>query len=130
MGVVETLVEVKLPDEDAFLKIKETLSRIGVASNKNKTLYQSVGILHKQGKYYLVHFKQMFELDGKASDFNDDDLGRLNTICNLLQDWGLVTVVDPKKIKSPRAKMSTIKVIPFKEKEKWNLVEKYSIGKK
>ena len=127
---INELVEVKLPDPDNFLKVRETLSRIGVASKKDKTLYQSCHILHKQGRYYIVHFKQLFLLDGKQSDFTDDDKGRLNTIANLLHEWELVGLVDKSKSANPVAPLSQIKIISHKEKNEWNLVAKYNIGKK
>jgi hypothetical protein len=123
-------VEVTLPDPDNFLKVRETLSRMGVASKKDKTLYQSCHILHKQGRYYIVHFKQLFLLDGKQSDFTDDDKGRLNTIANLLHEWELVGLVDKSKSDDPIAPLSQIKIISHKEKNEWNLVVKYNIGKK
>ena len=127
---ISELVEVTLPDPDNFLKVRETLSRIGVASKKDKTLYQSCHILHKQGRYYIVHFKQLFLLDGKQSDFTDDDKGRLNTIANLLSEWGLVNLVDKSKSAEPVASLSQVKIISHKEKNEWNLVAKYNIGKK
>ena len=127
---IRELVEVTLPDPDNFLKVRETLSRIGVASKKDKTLYQSCHILHKQGRYYVVHFKQLFLLDGKQSDFTDDDKGRLNTIANLLHEWELVDLVDEKKSSDPVAPLSQIKIISHKEKNQWNLVAKYNIGHK
>jgi hypothetical protein len=121
---------VTLPEPDDFLKIRETLSRIGVASKKDRTLYQSCHILHKQGKYYILHFKQLFLLDGKKSDFSDDDKGRLNTIANLLAEWNLLTLVDPKKSEDPVSPLSQIKILSHKEKNDWILVTKYNIGKK
>lgn len=124
------LVEVKLIDSEDFLKIKETLTRIGVASKKDKTLYQSCHILHKQGKYYLVHFKEMFLLDGKRSDFGEDDIARRNTIANLLHEWELYDLADEKKTATPIAPMSQIKIISHKEKGDWSLVAKYTIGKR
>lgn len=127
---IRELVEVTLPDPDNFLKVRETLSRIGVASKKDKTLFQSCHILHKQGRYYIVHFKQLFLLDGKQSDFTDDDKGRLNTIANLLHEWELVGLVDKSKSANPVAPLSQIKIISHKEKNEWNLVAKYNIGKK
>lgn len=127
---LEDFVEVKLPDPQAFLKVKETLTRIGVASKKDKTLYQSCHILHKQGHYYLVHFKEMFMLDGKATDFSEEDKGRRNTIANLLAEWELVTLVDADKSKDPLTPLNRIKIISFSEKSEWNLVAKYSLGKK
>jgi hypothetical protein len=123
-------VEVTLPNPDNFLKVRETLSRIGVASKKDKTLYQSCHILHKQGRYYIVHFKQLFLLDGKQSDFTEDDRARLNTIANLLSEWELVVLVNQSKSSDPVAPLSQIKIIPHKEKSEWNLVPKYNIGKK
>ena len=127
---IRELVEVTLPDPDSFLKVRETLSRIGVASKKDKILYQSCHILHKQGKYYIVHFKQLFLLDGKSSDFSEEDRGRLNTISNLLHEWDLISLIDENKTKDPVAPLSIIKIIPHKEKSEWNLVTKYNIGKK
>lgn len=127
---IRELVEVTLPDPDNFLKVRETLSRIGVASKKDNTLYQSCHILHKRGSYYIVHFKQLFLLDGKQSDFTDDDKGRLNTIANLLHEWELVGLVDRNKSANPVAPLSQIKIISHKEKHEWNLVAKYNIGKK
>jgi hypothetical protein len=124
------LIEVTLPEPDDFLKIRETLSRIGVASKKDRTLYQSCHILHKQGKYYILHFKQLFLLDGKKSDFSDDDKGRLNTIANLLAEWNLLALVDPKKSEDPVSPLSQIKILSHKEKNDWILVTKYNIGKK
>ena len=126
---INELVEVTLPNPDNFLKVRETLSRIGVASKKDNTLYQSCHILHKQGKYYIVHFKQLFLLDGKQSDFVEDDRARLNTIANLLYEWELVDLVDEDKSASPVAPLSQIKIISHKEKSNWNLVAKYNIGK-
>jgi hypothetical protein len=127
---INELVEVTLPSPDNFLKVRETLSRIGVASKKDKTLYQSCHILHKQGRYYIVHFKQLFLLDGKQSDFVEDDRARLNTIANLLSEWELVSLVDENKSAVPVAPLSQIKIISHKEKIDWNLVAKYNIGKK
>jgi hypothetical protein len=127
---IDDLIEVRLPDPDNFLKVRETLSRIGVASKKDKTLYQSCHILHKRGRYAIVHFKQMFLLDGKPSDFSDEDRARLHTIANLLHEWGLVELVDPDRSTDPVAPLSMIKIISHKEKVEWNLVTKYNIGKK
>ena len=126
---INSLVEVSLKEADDFLKVKETLTRIGVASKKNNTLYQSCHILHKQGKYYIVHFKELFGLDGKPNDINADDLSRRNTIAKLLAEWGLLGIVNPK-IAEPADSMSSIKIIPFSQKKDWNLVAKYNIGKK
>lgn len=122
-------LEVKLMNADDFLKVRETLSRIGVASKKDKILYQSCHILHKQGRYFIVHFKELFALDGKPTDITDNDLERRNTIAKLLEDWGLVTVLFKEK-NLGMAPMSQIKVISFKEKDDWNLETKYSIGSK
>ena len=124
------MIEVHLKDDDDFLKIRESLTRIGVASNKNKTIYQSCHILHKQGRYYIVHFKELFALDGKPSNFGEDDISRRNTIVNLLAEWGLVAPVDASKSKDPVAPLNQIKVLPFNEKNDWNLEAKYNIGKK
>jgi len=126
---VDALVEVLLKEPDDFLKVKETLTRIGIASRKDKTLYQSCHILHKQKKYYIVHFKELFALDGKPTDFSDTDEGRRNTIINLLAEWELITIVDPSKTKEPITPLNQIKVLSFKEKDDWELVTKYNIGK-
>lgn len=130
MTTLESLVEVKLKTDEDFLKVRETLSRIGVASKKDMILYQSCHILHKQGLYYIVHFKELFGLDGKPSNFSEEDIARRNTIANLIAEWGLVVLVDTTKTKEPTAAMSQIKIIPFKEKNDWELVTKYSIGRK
>ena len=127
---IEDLLDVRLKNEDDFLKVKETLTRIGVASRKDKTLYQSCHILHKRGKYYIVHFKELFALDGKNTDFEDNDLGRRNTITNLLAEWGLVELVNKSRSEQPVAPLSQIKIISHKEKDEWQLVTKYNIGKK
>jgi len=127
---IEDLLEIRLKKEDDFLKVKETLTRIGVASRKDKTLYQSCHILHKRGKYYIVHFKELFALDGKSTDFEDNDMGRRNTIANLLAEWGLVEIVNKNKAEQPVAPLSQIKIISHKEKNEWQLVTKYNIGKK
>jgi hypothetical protein len=124
----EEMLEVRLNEPDDFLKVRETLSRIGVASRKDKTLFQSCHILHKQGKYYIVHFKELFALDGKDTNLSENDIARRNTIANLLADWGLVDVVGTTKIEA--APLSQIKVISFKEKGEWKLETKYNIGKK
>ena len=124
----EEMLEVRLNEPDDFLKVRETLSRIGVASRKDKTLFQSCHILHKQGKYYIVHFKELFALDGKDTTLSENDIARRNTIANLLADWGLVDVVGTTKIEA--APLSQIKVISFKEKGDWKLETKYNIGKK
>jgi hypothetical protein len=125
---LEDLVWVTLSEPDDFLKVRETLTRIGIASEDQRTLTQSCHILHKRGRYAIVHFKQLFLLDGKSSNFTLDDQARLNTIANLLHEWGLVTLVDPHKSASPVAPLRYIKVISHKEKRDWNLVSKYSIG--
>lgn len=127
---LEKLVEVTLAKEDDFLKVRETLTRIGVAAKKENILYQSCHILHKQGKYYIVHFKELFELDGKPSSISDNDIARRNTIANLISEWGLVKLVDPDKTKENIAPISQIKILPHKEKADWQLVSKYTIGKK
>jgi len=128
--LLNTLVEVKIAEEEDFLKIKETLTRIGVASRKEKKLYQSCHIFHKQGKYYIVHFKEMFAIDGKPSNFSEEDKGRRNKIVELVQDWGLLKVVDNEVIKQPLASMSQIKIINHKEKDEWILEAKYNMGRK
>lgn len=130
MNIVDSLVEIKLKHDDDFLKVKETLTRIGVASRKDKTLYQSCHILHKQGKFYIVHFKEMFALDGKPTNFSDEDKGRRNTIATLLEEWGLVEIVSKTAVASPVVTMNQIKVLPHKEKADWTLIQKYTIGKK
>lgn len=128
--LLETLIEVRIGEEEDFLKIKETLTRIGVASRKEKKLYQSCHIFHKQGKYYIVHFKEMFAIDGKPSNFSEEDKGRRNKVIELLQDWGLLKVIEPSKIKEPLASMSQIKIISHKEKNDWTLEAKYNMGRK
>lgn len=130
MSLVDSLVEVRLGEQDDFLKVKETLTRIGVASRKEQALYQSCHILHKQGKYYIVHFKELFMLDGKPANFSDDDKGRRNTIAALLEEWGLIKIVDADSVKDPRLPLNQIKILPFKEKGEWRLVSKYNIGRK
>lgn len=124
------LVEVRLRDPEAFLVIRETLSRIGIASRKENTLYQSCHILHRQGKYAIPHFKELFSLDGKQTDFSEDDVARRNTIINLLAQWGLVEIVDPSKTETPVVPISQIKIVKFSEKLNWKLVTKYQIGTK
>jgi hypothetical protein len=123
-------VEVRLKNPEDFLKIKETLSRIGLASKKENTLYQSCHILHKQGKYYIVHFKELFLLDGKEATLSEGDLARRNKIVNLLEEWTLLEQVEPNKSEDPQSPLNQIKIIPFKDKNKWNLVTKYTIGGK
>jgi hypothetical protein len=117
-------------EEEDFLKIKETLTRIGVASRKEKKLYQSCHILHKQGKYYIVHFKELFALDGKPTNFSDEDIGRRNTIALLLEEWGLIKIVEKEICEKVKTPLSQIKILPFKEKADWELVAKYNIGRK
>tara|TARA_B100000519_G_scaffold3372_1_gene3344 strand:- start:104 stop:508 length:405 start_codon:yes stop_codon:yes gene_type:complete len=123
----EQMLEVELKEPDDFLKIRETLSRIGVASRKDKVLYQSCHILHKQGKYFIVHFKELFALDGKQTNLSENDIARRNTISRLLSDWGLVKI---KGETDPAAPLSQIKIISFKDKNDWTLETKYNIGKK
>jgi len=130
MNIVDRLVEIRLGEQDDFLKVRETLTRIGVASSKTKTIYQSCHILHKQGLYYIVHFKELFALDGKPSNMTSDDIGRRNTIISLLADWGLIKVVGIDKIKEPRLPLNLIKILPHKEKGDWELVAKYNIGRR
>ena len=130
MSLVDSLVEVRLGEQDDFLKVKETLTRIGVASRKEQALYQSCHILHKQGKYYIVHFKELFMLDGKPANFSDDDKGRRNTIAALLEEWGLIKIVDSERVNETKLPLNQIKILPFKEKNEWRLVTKYNIGRK
>jgi len=127
---ISQLVEVRLKNAEDFLKVRETLSRIGLASKKDNTLYQSCHILHKQGKYYIVHFKELFLLDGKDSTISEGDVARKNRIIHLLDEWELIEVADYKMIEEPISPLSQIKIIPFKEKDKWNLITKYTIGAK
>lgn len=130
MSLVDSLVEVLLGEQDDFLKVKETLTRIGVASRKEQALYQSCHILHKQGKYYIVHFKELFMLDGKPANFSEDDKGRRNAIAALLEEWGLVKIVDSEQVNETKLPLNQIKILPFKEKNEWRLVTKYNIGRK
>ena len=123
----EHMLEVGLNEPDDFLKVRETLSRIGVASRKERKLYQSCHILHKQGRYYIVHFKELFALDGKKTNLSKNDIARRNTITNLLKDWDLVTIIGEVKEVAP---LSQIKVLSFSEKNEWTLETKYNIGKK
>lgn len=127
-SLIDSLVEVTLSETDDFLKVKETLTRIGVASRKQNVLYQSCHILHKKGKYYITHFKELFALDGKITDFSENDIARRNTIANLLEEWGLIKLVDKSKSADPVAPLSQIKIIAFKDKDKWSLQSKYNIG--
>jgi len=131
MNDVKNLVEVTLKEKDDFLKVRETLTRIGVASKKDKTLFQSCHILHKRGQYYVVHFKELFALDGKETDITDNDLSRRNAIVNLLEDWGLLKIVNKEQTKTPEPIfLSQVKIISHKEKDEWQLVPKYNIGKR
>jgi hypothetical protein len=131
MIAIIDLVEVTLGEKDDFLKVRETLTRIGVASKKDKILYQSCHILHKQSRYYIVHFKELFALDGKPTDITENDLSRRNAIAKLLEDWGLVKILDKSKVENPPPIfLSQIKIISHKEKDDWDLVPKYNIGKK
>ena len=123
----EKMLEVQLKEPDDFLKVRETLTRIGVASRKDKKLFQSCHILHKQGRYFIVHFKELFLLDGKKSNLEENDIARRNTIATLMSDWGLISV-DNKENIQPLAPLRQIKIIPFKEKENWELCPKYNIG--
>jgi len=133
--MIENLIEVTLESPDDFLKIKETLTRIGIASNKEKKLYQSCHILHKRGKYYLVHFKELFALDGRKSVMDDSDYGRRNSIAQLLHEWGLCTIVGAEAGTLPPkmevfCPFNKIKILSYEEKSNWELIPKYSIGKK
>jgi hypothetical protein len=134
--LMDSFIEVRLPDDPekgengSFLVVKETLSRIGVASRPKKTLYQSCHILHKQGRYFITHFKELFALDGASTDFDETDKARRNTIANLLHEWELVELVDPDKSAEPVLPVSKIFILPFRDKEDWTLQTKYSIGSK
>jgi hypothetical protein len=125
----DSMLEVLLSEPDNFLKIRETLTRIGIASRKEQKLYQSCHILHKQGRYFIVHFKELFALDGKESNITSNDVERRNTVAGLLSDWGLLKIVDASKAE-PKVSLSQIKVVTYKEKDQWELVPKYNIGKK
>jgi hypothetical protein len=127
---VENMIEVRLPSAEDFLKIRETLTRIGVASRRDKVLFQSCHILHKQGRYYIVHFKELFALDGKPTNFSEEDTARRNTIVNLLAEWELIQLVNEDRTKYPIAPLNQIKIIAHKEKNEWKLEAKYNIGKK
>ena len=129
-AIIDSFVEIELTGEDDFRKVRETLTRIGVSSRRDKKLFQSCHILHKQGKYYIVHFKQMFALDGKPSHMDEADTARLNTIANLLAEWKLISIKDEERTKDPVAPMGQIKVVPYREKGDWDLVPKYNIGHK
>ena len=127
---LKQVVEVTLNEQDDFLKVRETLTRIGVSSRKEKVLYQSCHILHKQGQYYITHFKELFLLDGKPSNISENDIQRRNAIAKLLEEWGLLTIVNPQIMIDNIAPLHQIKIISFKEKNEWELVTKYNIGKK
>ena len=128
--LIQATVEVKLDEPDDFLKVRETLTRIGIASRKEKTLFQSCHILHKQGKYYIVHFKELFALDGKTTNFTENDQARRNSIANLLAEWELISLVEPDKSAEPTVPLSQLKILSFKEKDEWDLTPKYNIGNK
>jgi hypothetical protein len=127
---LNNFIEVTLKHQDDFLKVRETLTRIGVSSRKEKVLYQSCHILHKQGKYYIVHFKELFALDGKPSNISENDIQRRNAIAKLLEEWGLIKIMNPKLLEDNVAPLHQIKIISFKEKDDWDLIAKYNIGKK
>jgi len=122
------LIEVELNSPQDFLKIKETLTRIGVASNNSKRLFQTCHILHKKGRYYITHFKELFRLDGKSSNYSEDDIARRNTIIGLLEEWSMLTVLEPHRINAPRVGIAKIKILKHYEKDNWELVQKYNIG--
>lgn len=126
--LIQSFIEISLPSPDNFLKVKETLTRIGISSKSERKLYQSCHILHKRGKYYIVHFKELFMLDGLESDFVESDKARRNTIANLLEQWGLIKIINPEKSKEPTCPISHFKILPFGEKKDWELVPKYRIG--
>ena len=123
-------VEITLPTDDSFLKIKETLTRIGISARKEKKLFQSCHILHKQGRYAILHFKELFILDGKIDTFAEEDMARRNTIVNLLDEWELLKIVDKERASAPKASLNQIKIISYKDKADWELAVKYNIGKK
>lgn len=127
---LKNFIEVTLKHQDDFLKVRETLTRIGVSSRKEKVLYQSCHILHKQGLYYIVHFKELFALDGKPSNISENDIQRRNAIAKLLEEWGLIKILNPKLLEDNVAPLHQIKIISFKEKDEWELIAKYNIGKK
>jgi len=128
--LIQAMVEVTLKEPDDFLKVRETLTRIGIASRKEKTLFQSCHILHKQGKYYIVHFKELFALDGKTTNFTENDTARRNSIANLLAEWELISLVESDKSAEPTVPLSQLKILSFKEKDEWELTPKYNIGNK
>ena len=127
---MDTMIECLLEETDDFLKVRETLTRIGVASRKDKILYQSCHILHKQGRYFIVHFKELFALDGKPTNFSENDQARRNTIANLLAEWGLIKLVNPEEISELVVPLNQLKILAFKEKDLWELTAKYNIGSK
>jgi hypothetical protein len=127
---IDNMVEIELFTDDDFLKIKETLTRIGISSRKEKKLYQSCHILHKRGKYYIVHFKELFALDGLPSNLSEEDIARRNTIANLLDEWELCEIVDPEQTEEPVLNIKQLKILSHKEKKDWELCPKYHIGKK
>ena len=127
---MDTMVECLLNEPDDFLKVRETLTRIGVASRKDKILYQSCHILHKQGRYFIVHFKELFALDGKPTNFSENDQARRNTIANLLAEWGLIKLINPEEISELVVPLNQLKILSFKEKDLWELTAKYNIGSK
>ena len=129
-ALIEEMVECTLAEPDDFLKIRETLTRIGVASRKDKTLFQSCHILHKQGRYFIVHFKELFALDGKPTNFSENDQARRNTIANLLAEWGLILLVDSERTSELIVPLNQLKILAYKEKEEWTLTAKYNIGNK
>jgi len=126
----DQMLEVSLKEPDDFLKVRETLSRIGVASRKDKKLFQSTHILHKQGKYYICHFKELFALDGKPTNFSENDQARRNTVANLLAEWGLIKLSEPSVTEELTVPLNQLKILSFKEKDEWNLTAKYNIGSK
>tara|TARA_B100001996_G_scaffold4595_1_gene3896 strand:- start:833 stop:1282 length:450 start_codon:yes stop_codon:yes gene_type:complete len=127
---IDEMVECTLAEPDDFLKIRETLTRIGVASRKDKTLFQSCHILHKQGRYFIVHFKELFALDGKPTNFSENDQARRNTIANLLAEWGLIKLVKPDSVANNLVPLNQLKILAYKEKDEWALTAKYNIGSK
>jgi len=127
---IDEMVECTLGEPDDFLKIRETLTRIGVASRKDKTLFQSCHILHKQGRYYIVHFKELFILDGKPTNFSENDQARRNTIANLLVEWNLIKLVNPEQTSTLIVPLNQLKILAYKEKDEWVLTAKYNIGNK
>ena len=127
---MDTMVECLLNEPDDFLKVRETLTRIGVASRKDKILYQTCHILHKQGRYFIVHFKELFALDGKPTNFSENDQARRNTIANLLAEWGLIKLINPEEISELVVPLNQLKILAFKEKDLWELTAKYNIGSK